>query len=169
MKRSESFERIPRCFYGVTLFSPQGLSVAGAYKLYWTQGITLYLKPVRVLYTLYSLWTRVFVIHLFTESKEMYSVLSKYLMQKWTWLKASWLKLRQRETEVTHVGRLKHFEELSGRNFLSLFNWWHLSIHCPSGFAINYTVKFPRIILLLLVCTVPRTLGSQATQGVPIK
>lgn len=52
----------------------------------------------------------------------MYSLLPKYLMQKGTWWKASWLKLSQRETEVTHVGRLKHFEELSGRNFLSLFN-----------------------------------------------
>lgn len=34
VKLSEPFERIPRCFYGVTLFSPQGLSVAGAQKLY---------------------------------------------------------------------------------------------------------------------------------------
>lgn len=43
VKRSEPFERIPRCLYGVTLFPPQGLSVAGAYKMYWTQGITLYI------------------------------------------------------------------------------------------------------------------------------
>ena len=44
----------------------------------------------------------------------MHSRLSKYLMQKGTWRKASWLKLSQCETEVTHVGRLKHFEELAG-------------------------------------------------------
>lgn len=37
VKHSESFERIPRCLYGVISFLSWGLSVVEAYKLYLTE------------------------------------------------------------------------------------------------------------------------------------
>lgn len=50
----------------------------------------MYLKTTTIVsYTLSSLWTRIFVLYLFTEPREMHSPLLKYLLQKTCCLKLS--------------------------------------------------------------------------------